>query len=74
MTLGFHIHCFRKQTGSYQPDINQYPLTFSYLYIAVAHLMNFCIIWVAFFPQYNVYTSVWRMVQGIWHNIADILC
>lgn len=68
MTICFHFFCFKNQTGNYQTDINQYPLSFSYLYIVTALLINFCIIWVAFFPQYNVYTSFWRLVTSIWNN------
>jgi len=68
MTICFHFFCFKNQTGNYQTDINQYPLSFSYLYIVTALLINFCIIWVAFFPQYNVYTSFWRLVTSVWEN------
>ena len=68
MTICFHFFCFKNQTGNYQTDINQYPLSFSYLYIVTALLINFCIIWVAFFPQYNVYTSFWRYLSSVWEN------
>ena len=73
MTICFHFFCFKNQTGSYQTDINKYPLWFSYLYIGTALLVNFCIIWVAFFPQYNVYTSFWRYVTSLWDNILFFL-
>lgn len=73
MTICFHFFCFKNQMGSYQPDINQYPLPFSYLYIATALLINFCIIWVAFFPQYNVYTSFWRLVTSVWDNLLSMI-
>ena len=68
MTICFHFFCFKNQTGYYQTDINQYPLSFSYLYKVTALLINFCIIWVAFFPQYNVYTSFWRYLSSVWEN------
>ena len=68
MTICFHFFCFKNQTGNYQTDINQYPLSFSYLYIVTALLINFCIIWVAFFSQYNVYTSFWRYLSSVWEN------
>lgn len=68
MTICFHFFCFKNQTGIYQTDINQYPLSFSYLYIVTALLINFCIIWVAFFSQYNVYTSFWRYLSSVWEN------
>lgn len=73
MTICFHSFCFKNQTGNYQTDINQYPLSFSYLYIVTALLINFCIIWVAFFPQYNVYTSFWRLVTSVWDNCIGVI-
>lgn len=73
MSICFHFFCFKNQTGSYQTDINQFPLSFSYLYIFTALLINFCIIWVAFFPQYNVYTSLWRLVTSIWSNGVNVV-
>ena len=73
MTICFHFLCFKNQTGKHQPDINQYPLSFSYLYIVTALLINFCIIWVAFFPKYNVYTSFWRYLTAIWDNALSVI-
>lgn len=73
MTICFHFFCFKNQTGNYQTDINQYPLSLSYLYIETALLINFCIIWVAFFPQYNVYTSLGRLVTSVWKNGACVI-
>ena len=62
MTLAFHVVNFWKDTGNHQPDITQHPLLFSYLYIATNLCINFVIVWVAFFPGYNVFTSLWRLV------------
>ena len=67
-TLSFHTFCFIHQTGSYQTDINQYPLLFSYAYIYTARVVNFCIIIVSFFPNYNVFTSLWRYITTIIAN------
>lgn len=69
MSIAFHISCFKHQTGNYQTDINQYPLFFSYLYIYVARLINICIIIVAFYPHYNVFTSVWRLLCALYDNL-----
>ena len=71
ITLCFHIICFKKQTKSHQPDLNYYPKAFTYMYIITAHLMNFCIILVAFFPRYNVFSSFWRMVCSIWEQVMN---
>ena len=68
-SISFHIACFNHQTGSYQTDINQYPLLFSYSYIYIARLINCCIILVAFFPHYNVFTSFWRLLNAQYDNI-----
>ena len=67
-TIAFHVLCFVRQTGNHQTDINQYPLYFSYLYIVTMQLVNLCIILVAFFPNYNVFTSVWRMATFVFEN------
>ncbi len=70
MSLCFHFYCFRNQTSRHQPDINQFPLFFSYLYIVTALLINFSVIWVAFFPQYNVFTSFKRYFMALWDYIT----
>lgn len=72
-SLAFHFLCFKTQTGSYQTDINQYPLTFSYLYIWAARVINILVIVVAFFPQYNVFTSFWRLATSICHTFLQTL-
>lgn len=53
LTVGFHVSCFVTQTSKMQPDINQYPLSFSYLYIYTARIINMCIIIPSFFPNMN---------------------
>lgn len=72
MTLAFHVVNFWKDTGNHQPDITQHPLVFSYLYIAAALAINLAVVWVAFFPGYNVFTSFWRLVCGQAANIAAV--
>lgn len=69
ISLAFHISCFKHQTTPLQPDINQYPLFFSYTYIYVARVINFCIILVAFFPKCNVFTSTWRLLSAMYDSI-----
>lgn len=72
-SICFHFFCFKNQTGNYQTDINQYPLILSYLYILTALIINICIILVAFFPQYNVYTSAWRLIKAVYSNFIYLL-
>lgn len=62
ISLCFYFYCFAHQTGNHQTDINRYPLFFSYLYIWTCRIVNFAVIFVAFFPRYNVFTSFWRLV------------
>ena len=69
ISLSFHTFCFIKQTGNHQTDINQFKLWFSYLYIWTARLINLAIILVAFFPRYNVFTSLWRFITTSGINI-----
>ena len=70
LTLAFHVVNFKKDTSRHQPAINQYPLLFSYLYIATALCINLAVVWVAFFPGYNVFTSFWRLLCAQASNIA----
>ncbi len=78
ITIGFHYICFKTQIGSYQTDINQYPLSFSYFYIITAWLLNICIILVSLFPnmnvrdgvwEYGVFSSILRLIIEWWQNI-----
>ena len=69
-SIVFHYLCFKHQTGNHQTDINQYPFFFSYTYIYIARLVNVCIILVAFWPGYNVFTSMWRLFCSLYGNAA----
>lgn len=78
MTLCFHYYCFKTQIGNHQTDINQYPLSFSYLYIVTAWVINICIILVALFPNmntkngilgYGVFSSVLRLGKELWKDL-----
>lgn len=70
MTISFHFYCFKNQISRYQTDINQFPLLFSFLYIITSLLVNTCIVLVAFFPNYNVYSSFGRYLNSIWGNLV----
>lgn len=73
VSIAFHRFCFYHQTGNHQTDINQYPLTFSYMYIYAARLLNACIIAVSFFPNYNVFTSLWRCLTALCSNAIGVV-
>jgi hypothetical protein len=34
--------------------------------------INLAIIWVAFFPHYNVFTSLWRLLCAQWGNLIAV--
>ncbi len=70
--LCMHLFCFATQTSSAQPDLRQYPLPYSYLYIVLGWLVNFGIIWVCFLEGHNVLSSVWQLVFGMWNNLVGI--
>lgn len=70
MTLCFHYYCFKTQIGNHQTDINQYPLSFSYLYIITAWLINICIILVALFPNMNEKNGIWG--YGVFSSILRL--
>lgn len=84
VSLAFHIICFRKQTGNYQTDINQYPLAFSYFYIVVSWIINLCIILVSFWPNmytkgssfpfyygYGMWSSLLRWPNEMWNTLTS---
>lgn len=65
ISLAFHVRCFFKQTGSYQPDINKHPLYFSYTYIATALLLNLCVILVSYWSTKNFFTAFWYVIKNM---------
>lgn len=83
MTICFHFYCFKTQLSSAQPDINQYPLSFSYFYIITSWLMNVSIIMMSFFPNmngrgtlkpiynYGVFSAVVRMFESWWDTLTS---
>ena len=73
MSIGFHVYCFRTQTGSYQTDINKHPLYFSYLYIATALLFNLCVILVSYWNGKNVFTAFCYVLTQVWETFISIL-
>lgn len=74
ITLAFHYFCFKFQTRSNQTDINQYPLSFSYVYIYLARIINGLIIIVMFFPQSDsIIYPIMRLLKAILHNVEVLL-
>lgn len=76
-TWAFHIKCFLKQTGSYQPDLKGVGLFRSYAYILMAHFFNLSIILLSIrigIIQANVqlFTAYWNDLCQAFHFIVGL--
>ena len=72
LSLGFHGVCIYKQTRKKQTDINQFPLHFSYLYIATFLLLNITIILVCIGKDYNILETLNYIIDN-WVNFISLL-
>lgn len=68
-SMGLHIVCFKEQTGNYQPDINQFPLWFSYIYIVSVWLFDVSIILTTCIPKCNFFLAFKSFASDIWSLI-----
>lgn len=66
-SIGLHIVCFKEQTRNYQPDINQFPLWFSYIYIVSVWLFDICILLLTFLPKSNIFLAFKTFALDTWH-------
>ena len=72
-SIGFHLYCFRTQTGSYQTDINKHPLIFSYLYISTALLFNLIVILVSYWHSRNLFSAILYILTEMWSKITELV-
>lgn len=78
ITIAFHFFCFKSQTGKYQPDINKFPLWFSYIYIWTFRLLNVLIILLCYLPSrasghpLKLWGAFWYLISQIWNDILSI--
>ena len=72
VSIAFHAICFRMQTGSHQPDINRFPLVFSYLYISTALLFNINTIAVSYWSSKNVFTALLYSLSSMWEGLTSL--
>ena len=70
VTIAFHAICFKTQTGRFQPDIQRFPLPFSYLYIFTALLFNINTILVSYWSSKNVFTALWYSLTSVWEGLT----
>ena len=73
ISIAFHAICFKTQTGNHQPDINRFPLFFSYLYIAAALLFNLNTILVSYWSSKNVFTAFVYSLQSMWEGTTSFI-
>ncbi|GHT64307.1 hypothetical protein AGMMS50239_21780 [Bacteroidia bacterium] len=69
-TAAFHAHCFRKQTGPYQPDIQAYGLPLSYLFITAFLLFNACVIVLS--VKMGIVNAYERLISQYWKDIIMV--
>ena len=73
ISIAFHAICFKTQTGNHQPDINRFPLFFSYLYIAAALLFNLNTILVSYWSSKNVFSAFVYSLQSMWEGTTSFI-
>lgn len=73
LSLGFNGVCIFKDTRHTQPDINQYPLFFSFIYIATFLLFNLMIILICIGKEFNIVETLRYMFSNFWEIITSLL-
>lgn len=68
-TIGLHIVCFKEQIGNHQPDINQFPLWFSYIYIFSVWLFDISLLLISCLPKTHIFLAFRNYAQDVWHLI-----
>ncbi len=72
LSIGFHGVCVYKQTRNNQTDINQFPLYFSYLYIATFLVLNITIILVCIGINDDI-VETFRYIINNWVSFISLL-
>ncbi len=68
LSLAFHIVCFFKQTGSYQPDIKKQGYVRSYLFLVTAWLFNASVILLD--VRMGFVATIKHLFVGYWHDLV----
>lgn len=68
-SIGIHLVCFIEQTRNYQPDINQFPLWFSYIYILSVWLFDISTVLMTYIPNSNFFLVFKTYAIDIWNLI-----
>lgn len=74
LTLCHHFFCFHSQTGSYQPDLQKFPLFFSYTYIWFFRLFNLLVVVLCYLPSratghpLKLWGAFWYLAQNLWKD------
>ena len=72
-SIGLHVVCIAEQTRSYQTDISQFPLWFSYCYIASVWLFDLSIILLSYLPKQNVFLAFKSIAVDLWNFLVNIV-
>lgn len=72
-SIGLHVICIAEQTRSYQTDISQFPLWFSYCYIASVWLFDLSIILLSYLPKQNVFLAFKSIAIDLWNFLVNIV-
>lgn len=66
-SIGLHLVCFAEQTRKYQPDINQFPLWFSYIYIVSIWLFDISLLLISYLPNSNIFFIFKKYALDLWN-------
>ena len=69
-SLAFYVVCFISQMSPVQTDINQFHYIFSYWYILVFQLFNYCITFFSLLPDQNVFLAFKHFFVNYWQDLC----
>ena len=71
-TIGLHFICFKEQTGSFQPDIQRYPLWLSFSFIASMLIFDISLILTSYLPDVNFFGAFKTFGIDFWKYTCAI--
>lgn len=71
-SIGLHIICFKEQTGSFQPDIQRYPLWLSFSFIAFMLIFDISLVLTSYLPSVNFFGAFVQFGTDFWKYICAI--
>ena len=68
-SIGLHFVCAKEQTRTAQPDIQQFPLWFSCIYLGSVWLFDISLIMLSFLPKLNIFRAFANYAMDAWRLI-----